>query len=115
MIRHPFLLPLLVLMSMLLSGCETLRQSPQVDLVEPGNYPTQLASAQEAPVLRTTGGLFKASTYRPSFEDRRARMPGDMVTVQISENISARQSSSSSIESLAGTTKNLPCKTPSLL
>ena len=85
----PFLLPLLVLMSMLLSGCETLRQSPQVDLVEPGNYPTRLASAQEAPVLRTTGGLFKASTYRPSFEDRRARIPGDMVTVQISENISA--------------------------
>ena len=93
--RTTFLLPLLALMALLLSGCETLRQSPQVDLVEPASYPTRLASVQEAPAVRSTGGLFKPTTYRPAFEDRRARMPGDMVTVQISENISARQSSSS--------------------
>ena len=95
MIRPTFLLPLLAL---LLSGCETLRQSPQVDLADPASYPMRVAAGQEATALRPTGGLFKAATYRPAFENRRARMPGDMVTVQISENISARQSSSSSID-----------------
>ena len=85
------------LVSVLCTGCETLRQSPQVDLVEPASYPRPAAQVQDVPV-RATGGLFKAATYRPAFEDRRARMPGDMVTVQISENISARQSSSSSID-----------------
>ena len=93
--RRTFLLPLLTL---LLGGCETLRQSPQVDLAEPASYPTRVASVQEASAPRPMGGLFKTSTYRPAFEDRRARMPGDIVTVQITENISARQSSSSSID-----------------
>jgi flagellar L-ring protein precursor FlgH len=98
MMRRTFILPSMVLLSMLLSGCETLRKSPQVDLAEPASYPTRPASSQEAPALRATGGLFKANSYRSAFEDRRARMPGDMVTVQIIENISARQSSSSSID-----------------
>jgi len=98
MMRRIFTLPLMVLLSMLLSGCETLRKSPQVDLAEPASYSTRPASSQEAPALRATGGLFKANSYRSAFEDRRARMPGDMVTVQIIENISARQSSSSSID-----------------
>lgn len=93
--RRTFLLPLLTL---LLGGCETLRQSPQVDLAEPASYPTRVDSVQEASAPRPMGGLFKTSTYRPAFEDRRARMPGDIVTVQITENISARQSSSSSID-----------------
>ena len=93
--RRTFLLPLLTL---LLGGCETLRQSPQVDLAEPASYPTRVDSVQEASAPRPMGGLFKTSTYRPAFEDRRARMLGDIVTVQITENISARQSSSSSID-----------------
>ncbi|MFN5349286.1 MAG: flagellar basal body L-ring protein FlgH [Polaromonas sp.] len=96
--RRTFLLPCMALLSLLASGCETLRQSPKVDLAEPASYPLRVASVQDVAASRPTGGLFKATTYRPAFEDRRARMPGDIVTIQISESITARQSSSSSID-----------------
>lgn len=114
MIRR-FSLPLSLLLAVLSSGCETLRQSPQVDLAEP---PTQ-ARVSPAPALQgpATGGLFKAATYRPAFEDRRARAPGDIVIVQISENVSARQSSSSSIDrsgSVEGGVTALPFLSESL-
>ena len=42
--------------------------------------------------------LFQQASYRPMFEDRRARMVGDMVTIQIVENITASQKSSSTVD-----------------
>jgi flagellar L-ring protein precursor FlgH len=44
-----------------------------------------------------TGSLFNASRYRPMFEDQRARMVGDSVTVQIVERVSASQSTDSKV------------------
>ena len=49
-----------------------------------------------------TGGLFHSASYRPAFEDRRARMVGDSVTVQIVENITAKQTSSSTVDREGG-------------
>lgn len=45
-----------------------------------------------------TGGLFHNASYRPAFEDRRARLVGDNVTIQIVENVTASQKSSSTVD-----------------
>jgi flagellar L-ring protein FlgH len=42
------------------------------------------------------GAIFQAAAYRPMFEDRRARMVGDMLTIAISENTSAAKSAGNS-------------------
>jgi flagellar L-ring protein precursor FlgH len=44
------------------------------------------------------GSIFQAGQYRPLFEDHRARLVGDTLTVQIVEKVSASQKSSSSID-----------------
>jgi len=41
------------------------------------------------------GSLYKAASYRPAFEDPRARMVGDAVTIQIVEKVTASQVSKS--------------------
>ncbi len=76
-----------------LSGCAALQQ-PSVEL-------------QSAPVVQlphvppaqpSNGAIYQASSYRPLFEDHRARLVGDTLTVQIVERISATQSSSSALD-----------------
>ena len=44
------------------------------------------------------GAIFQAAQYRPLFEDHRARLVGDTLTVQIVEKVSATQKSTSSID-----------------
>ena len=44
------------------------------------------------------GSLFHAASYRPAFEDRRARLVGDIVTIQIVEKVTAKQNSSSNVD-----------------
>ena len=44
------------------------------------------------------GSIFQAASYRPLFEDHRARLVGDTLTVQIVEKVSASQKSTSSID-----------------
>jgi flagellar L-ring protein precursor FlgH len=57
--------------------------------------PAYQAAPAAAPARMATGSLFQNATYRPAFEDRRARMVGDTVTIQIVENVTASQKSSS--------------------
>ena len=94
----------LLVLGVLASGCETLQRTPKVDLMpaQPVNY-AQQASMLAAPAvtLAPTGSLFQAVSYRPAFEDPRARMPGDILTVQIVERISATQKSTSSVDRTA--------------
>ena len=73
-----------------LTACMT--QPVEVVPAGPINYP---AVAVATP---TNGSLFQTARYRPAFEDPRARWPGDTLTVQITEKISASQSSSASID-----------------
>jgi flagellar L-ring protein precursor FlgH len=74
----------------LLTGCMT----KPVELVEvkPVTYPQVVRTAPRS------GSLFQAASYRPAFEDPRARMPGDTVTIQITEKVSATQSSASNVD-----------------
>ena len=93
--------PLIALLALavLASGCQTLRNEPVVDLVpaQPVQY-VQQAQAVQTASAPPTGSLFRAVTYRPAFEDPRARLPGDIVTIQITERVTASQSNSASIE-----------------
>ena len=68
--------------------------SPKVDMPEkttvhqPVQQPAQLAMAVP------TGSLYSPATYRPLFEDQRARFVGDTLTIQIQEQINAAQTNS---------------------
>ncbi|MEP6740062.1 MAG: flagellar basal body L-ring protein FlgH, partial [Caldimonas sp.] len=77
-----------------LSGCEQLNPRPPVDIASP------IYAAP--PVIATSatknGSIFQSGQYRPLFEDYRARLVGDSITVQIVEKISATQKSTSSID-----------------
>jgi flagellar L-ring protein precursor FlgH len=77
----------------LVSACESLPQKTVVDFAEP-----RIAAVNAAPVSAAkpaTGSLFQAASYRPAFEDRRARLVGDTVTIQIVESLTASQVSKS--------------------
>jgi flagellar L-ring protein precursor FlgH len=78
-----------------LSGCTTLSQIPEVDLV-PAPRTLEIASVQPA-AAPLNGSLFNAATFRPGFEDHRARLVGDVLNIQISERLSATQESSTTV------------------
>lgn len=89
-LRSPRVLRLGALLgvAVLCTACET--TAPKVDFAEP--KPTPIPSQSARPV---TGSLFQTVGYRPTFEDRRARVVGDTLTVVIVENVTASQKSSS--------------------
>jgi flagellar L-ring protein precursor FlgH len=93
MIRLGFILAL----ALLASGCETLQNQPKVEL-QPAQPVRYVQSDTPVPGAAPSGSLFRAASYRPGFEDPRARLPGDIVTIQITERVSASQRSSASIE-----------------
>lgn len=78
-----------------ITGCSSLPQPVKVDFAEPkiaqGTPPAAMAAKP------ATGSLFQSVGYRPSFEDRRARQVGDTVTIQIVENVTASQKSTSTV------------------
>ena len=77
-----------------LGGCEQLNPRPPVDLATPIYAPPTAV-----PVVRpSNGAIYQSGQYRPLFEDHRARLVGDSLTVQIVEKISATQKSTSSID-----------------
>lgn len=83
----------------LLSGCGTF-SSAHVAVQEPT---TMRPAPREALVVAnaappSNGAIFQAASYRPLFEDRRARLPGDIITIQIAEKVSATQSATSTID-----------------
>lgn len=98
-----------------LCGCaNTVNPRPPVDVVEPTAVrPTPVA----APVVNN-GSIFQAAQYRPLFEDHRARIVGDTITVQIVEKVSATQKSTSSVDktgTLSGSVSALPFFKPTSL
>ncbi len=86
--RH---LTLLLTAAAVLAGCSATPKSAQVDFAEPRPLVASAPAAQRLP----TGSLFQPASYRPSFEDRRARQVGDTLTIRIVENVTASQKSSS--------------------
>ena len=77
-----------------LSGCEHMNPRPPVDVATP----VYVAPPVVPVATVNNGSIFQSSQYRPLFEDHRARLVGDSLTVQIVEKISAVQKSTSSID-----------------
>jgi flagellar L-ring protein FlgH len=77
-----------------LSGCAELNPRPPVDIATP----IYAAPVAIVPPAVANGSIYQAAQYRPLFEDYRARLVGDSITVQIVEKISATQKSTSSID-----------------
>jgi flagellar L-ring protein FlgH len=94
-----------------LSGCVTL-MPPRVEVAN-----TTPALPQPLPVAAVgNGSIYQASQYRPLFEDYRARLVGDTLTINIVEKVSAKQNSTSSIDktgSLEASVTALPGIRPS--
>ena len=90
------------LMTMGLAGCdtmsETLNKRPPVDVLKTEAVRPQ--TVINAPV--NNGSIFQSGQYRPLFEDHRARLVGDTITVQIVEKVSATQKSTSSVDKSGG-------------
>ena len=112
--RIPLLAAVLVLAA-LSGGCESLPQKVAVDFA-----PLPVAAPPKATAVprANTGSLFQSASYRPGFEDRRARLVGDTVTIQIIENVTASQTSSSTANrttSMSGSVSAIPFAPASLL
>lgn len=82
--------------AVLSAGCASMSPPPPVDILP--TTPPPLAATTPRTPPPVTGGLFHTASYRPSFEDRRARLVGDSVTIQIVENVTASQKSSSTVD-----------------
>jgi flagellar L-ring protein precursor FlgH len=79
-----------VLAALALSACAT---TPSSIVSLPTNARPAPAGQQPAP---GNGAIFQASTYRPHFEDRRARQVGDVITIVITERTDAVKAGASS-------------------
>lgn len=81
------------------AGCTDLFARPTVDVREPTTIrPPAMAASTPGATTAEPGAIFMASAHRGLFEDRRARLVGDVITIQIQEKYSAKQSSNSSVE-----------------
>jgi flagellar L-ring protein precursor FlgH len=87
-----------------LTGCLGTVQDflyPRVEMADTKPQPPAAAApAQAAP--QATGSIFNAGSYRPLFEDPRARLVGDTLTVQIVEKVTASAKSTSSVDKNGG-------------
>ena len=78
-------------LGLLLAGCETIPKPVKVDFAEARPAPPPMVAAPRP----ANGSLFQSVSYRPAFEDPRARTIGDTITIQIVENVTASQVSKS--------------------
>ncbi len=100
---------LLLLAAASAAGCSTVDRYrvPPVAIAEA----PAAVTATPPVVIATNGAIYQATAYRPLFEDHRARLPGDTLTVQIVEKVSASQKSTSSVDKsgeLSGAITALP-------
>jgi len=94
---------------LVLVGCANV-DAYRVPPVDVGAQPPVVASSVEPPIV-ANGAIYQSAAYRPLFEDHRARLPGDTLTVLIVEKVSASQKSTSSIDKsgeLSGAISALP-------
>ena len=82
--------------ALVLSGC-AFNDPPPVEMGLPTQPLTPAAIATPAQPTAASGSLFQANRYRPPFENRKARLVGDIVTIAITEKVTASQKQSSSV------------------
>ena len=75
----------------ILGGC--LATPAKVTVIEP----TQVRPVAAAAAPINNGSLFQTVSYRPLYETPRARLVGDIITVNILEKVAAKQESSSTL------------------
>ncbi len=78
-----------------LAGCADLQRA-EVEMPPPPPQPRVIPPVGNAPPA-SVGAIYQGAAYRPLFENIRARVVGDLITVQIQENTTARQRSNSSV------------------
>jgi flagellar L-ring protein precursor FlgH len=82
--------------------------TPSSIVLQPTASPRPQPVAVAAPA---NGAIFQATAYRPMFEDRRARLVGDTLTIAINEKTSAEKKAGSS----ASKTGSVDASVPSVL
>ena len=85
---------LLCALTVAISGCAVVNHAPKVDVAEP----VYVRPAPLSVPSVNNGSIYQAAQYRPLFEDHRARLVGDTITVNIVETVSASQINSSKID-----------------
>ena len=90
---------------LLLTGCAVVDR-PKVAVTEP----TTARPVPTIPVGQTNGAIFQPTggTYRPLFEDRRARYIGDTLTIQINEKTQATSKQSTNAEKTSALNASSP-------
>jgi flagellar L-ring protein precursor FlgH len=92
---------LLGTMLIVLAGCGTV----------PGSIVKEPLTAKPVAPTATSannGSIYQASNYRPLFEDRRARLIGDVITIAIAEKTSAGKAASSSGSKAGSLSASIP-------
>lgn len=69
--------------------------APEVPMPQPAVWTGAQPGVVAMPV---TGSIYQSASYRPLFEDHRARLVGDTLTIQIVEKIAATQTANSTID-----------------
>ena len=70
--------------------------------------PTTATAPRTMPVAPSNGAIFQSASYRPLFEDRRARMIGDILTITIAEKTTAGKAGSASSSKSGSATAGIP-------
>jgi flagellar L-ring protein precursor FlgH len=83
-----------------LAGCASVDRY-RVPPVELAAAPAPIVVPAAMPAPAANGAIYQAAAYRPLYEDHRARLAGDTLTVQIVEKVSASQKSTSSVDKQA--------------
>ncbi|QID18377.1 flagellar basal body L-ring protein FlgH [Nitrogeniibacter mangrovi] len=83
---------LTALLTLLLAGCAALETTPPTVV----HQPMSARPEQHAGMAPANGAIFQAHATRPLFEDRRARLVGDTITINLVENTSAQKASNAS-------------------
>ena len=94
----PLVRPALAGLVLAMAGCAQMMAGPShVDGVEPTTARPNIPETPPAATI-ATGAIYRPDSFRPLFEDRRARLVGDILTVVLQEKTTAKQSSSSSLD-----------------
>ncbi|MFY9329897.1 MAG: flagellar basal body L-ring protein FlgH [Georgfuchsia sp.] len=96
--RNAIVIGMFILM---LSGCSVFSRSIVTQ-------PVSARPAAAAPAPQANGAIFQTASYRPMFEDRRARYVGDTLVVVIAENINASKTAESQAEKSGSLSASVP-------
>ena len=99
---HGTLVPMLLLVSTaFFTACAPM---PKVEVQQP----TTAKPVVPARTAQANGAIFQAVAYRPLFEDNRPRFVGDILTINISEKLSASSQKNSSVSKTGNVTAAAP-------